>query len=146
MSELSTGELFQVLCKVRNRNELDAYLADIRKRNYELSLHNYLNSVMHEKCLSLRNVVLECGLEQHYAYQIVNGNKLNPSRTKVIALCIACHMTVAEAQHALEISHQGILCPFDIFDSIIIYHLNQKDWSVYPVNETLHAEGLPIIE
>ncbi|MBP5353623.1 MAG: hypothetical protein J6Y67_00625 [Lachnospiraceae bacterium] len=146
MKEFSTNELFQILCRVRNKDELKAYLENVCKRSHELSLHNYLNTVIHDKGLALRNVVLESGLEQHYAYQIINGNKLNPSRIKVIAMCIACHMTVAEAQHALEISRQGILCPYEVFDAIIIYHLNMKDWSVYSINESLHAEGRPIIE
>ena len=146
MKELSTAELFEALNRVRSEEELNAYLSEIRKREHELSLSNYLNSVMHAKALTLRNVVLESGLEQHYAYQIINGNKLNPSRIKVLALCIACHMTVSETQHALVISRQGILCPFDIFDAIVMYHLNREDWSVYSINENLHAEGLPIIE
>ena len=33
-----------------------------------------------------------------------------------------------------------------LFDAIIIFHLNQEDWSVYSINERLHLEGLPIIE
>ena len=146
MNELPADELYEALSRVRNEEELNDYLAEIRKREHELSLSNYLNTVMHAKELSLRNVVLESGLEQHYAYQIINGNKLNPSRIKVIALCISCHMTVAETQHALVISRQGILCPYDIFDVIIMYHLNRENWSVYSINENLHAEGLPIIE
>lgn len=146
MNALPADELYEALSRVRNKEELNDYLADIRKRENELSLSNYLNTVMHAKELSLRSVVLESGLEQHYAYQIINGNKLNPSRIKVLALCISCHMTVAETQHALVISRQGILCPYDIFDVIIMYHLNRENWSVYSINENLHAEGLPIIE
>ena len=101
---------------------------------------------MHKKGLLLRNVVAESNLEQHYAYQIINGNKQNPSRIKVLALCIACHMTLAETQHALGISQNGILYPRVAFDAIVIYNLNIENWSVYAINEQLHAEGLPVIE
>lgn len=64
----------------------------------------------------------------------------------MLALCIACHMTLAETQHALAISQNGVLYPRSTFDAIIIFHLNQEDWSVYSINERLHLEGLPIIE
>ena len=55
-------------------------------------------------------------------------------------------MTLAETQHALAISQNGVLYPRSTFDAIITFHLNQEDWSVYSINERLHLEGLPIIE
>ena len=146
MSLQSTDNLNWFLCHVRTPEDLNEYLAVIRKESAALSLNNYLNRIIHEKGLLLRNVVSESNLEQHYAYQIINGNKTNPSRIKVIALCIACHMTLAEAQHALGISQNGILYPRNPFDAIIIYNLNIGNWSVYNINEQLHAEGLMLIE
>ena len=132
--------------RVHTPEELNEYLAAIRSEAATLTLSNYLNEIMHDKCLLLRNVVAESNLEQHYAYQIINGNKQNPSRIKVLALCIACHMTLSETQHALGISQNGILYPRSSFDAIIIYNLNIGNWSVVNINEQLHAEGLALIE
>lgn len=146
MAKQTTDDLYQVLNQMQNVDELHAYLATLRRDAEAESLSCYLNNIIHAKKLALRDVVAASGLELHYAYQIINGNRVNPSRTKIIALCVACHMTVDEAQHALEISQQGILYPRNIFDSIIIFHLNHENWSIYAINEKLHAEGLPIIE
>ena len=146
MADRSTNDLYRILNQVQNVEELNEYLAELRKDTASASLSNYLNYIMHAKKLALHDVVTASGLEQHYAYQIINGKKPNPSRVKVLALCIACHMTLAETQHALAISQNGVLYPRSTFDAIIIFHLNQEDWSVYSINERLHLEGLPIIE
>ena len=146
MAVKTTDDLHRFLNQVRTPDELNEYLAAIRSEAATLSLSNYLNEIMHDKCLLLRNVVAESNLEQHYAYQIINGNKQNPSRIKVLALCIACHMTLSETQHALGISQNGILYPRSSFDAIIIYNLNIGNWSVVNINEQLHAEGLALIE
>ena len=146
MSSHSTDDLYRVLNQIDSPEKLNEYLASLQREEHLLSLSNYLNSIMHEKGLLLRNVVAESNLEQHYAYQIINGNKQNPSRIKVLALCIACHMTLSETQHALGISQNGILYPRVAFDAIVIYNLNIENWSVYAINEQLHAEGLPVIE
>ena len=146
MSEQTTDNLYRVLNQIHSVEELNEYLAALQREQHLLSLSNYLNSIMHQKGLLLRNVVAESNLEQHYAYQIINGNKQNPSRVKVLALCIACHMTLDETQHALGISQNGILYPRVTFDAIIIYNLNIGNWSVCAINEQLHAEGLPLIE
>ena len=146
MPERTTEDLYRVLNQIRSTDKLNEYLAELRREEHSLSLSNYLNTKMHQKGLLLRNVVAESNLEQHYAYQIINGNKQNPSRVKVLALCIACHMTLAETQHALGITKNGILYPRVTFDAIIIYNLNLSNWSVCAINEKLHAEGLPLIE
>ena len=146
MPERTTEDLYRVLNQIRSTDKLNEYLAELRREEHSLSLSNYLNTKMHQKGLLLRNVVAESNLEQHYAYQIINGNKQNPSRVKVLALCIACHMTLAETQHALGITKNGILYPRVSFDAIIIYNLNLANWSVCAINEQLHAEGLPLIE
>ena len=44
------------------------------------------------------------------------------------------------------ISQNGILYPRVTWDAIIIYNLNIGNWSVYAINEQLHAEGLALIE
>lgn len=146
MSNQTTDNLYRTLCRIQSPEELNEYLAELHREEHTLTLSNYLNTIMHQKGLLLRNVVTDSNLEQHYAYQIINGNKQNPSRVKVLALCIACHMTLEETQHALGITQNGILYPRVSFDAIIIYNLNIGNWSVYAINEQLHAEGLPLIE
>ncbi|MBR5712884.1 MAG: hypothetical protein IKX54_04740 [Lachnospiraceae bacterium] len=146
MAAQTTDDLFLSLSKIHSEEELSAFLSELRKEGHTVTLSNYLNNIMHIKGLLLRNVVSESNLEQHYAYQIINGNKQNPSRVKVLALCLACHMTLEETQHALAISQNGILYPRNSFDAIIIYNITHGNWSVYEINEQLLHEGLAIIE
>lgn len=146
MEDLKTDNWFRSVSEVHNSEELSVYLSELRKEGHTVTLSNYLNTIMHKKGLLLRNVVSESNLEQHYAYQIINGNKQNPSRVKVIALCIASHMTLEETQQALTISQNGILYPRNSFDAIIIFNLNHGNWSVFNINEQLLTENLPIIE
>ena len=146
MAAQTTDDLFLSLSKIHSEEELSAFLSELRKEGHTVTLSNYLNNIMHIKGLLLRNVVSESNLEQHYAYQIINGNKQNPSRVKVLALCLACHMTLEETQHALAISQNGILYPRNSFDAIIIYNITHENWSVYEINEQLLHEGLAIIE
>ena len=146
MAEQSTDEMSRFLGTVRCPQDLREYLENLRKNGNAVSLSNYLNGIMHEKGLLLRNVVAECNLEQHYAYQIINGNKPNPSRIKVLALAIACRMTLEQTQRALSISKNAILFPDNPFDAIVIFNISQSNWSLFDINEQLLSEGLPILE
>lgn len=146
MRNKSTDDLLKTLISLQNEQELGEYLAALKSEQKDITLSNYINNFICEKKLELKDVVTNSGLEPHYAYQIINGNKPNPSRIKVIALCLACHMTLPEAQRALEISKNGCLYPRDLSDAIIIYNINCENWSVLSVNEQLHAEALPLIE
>ncbi len=146
MQHNPTDDFFKTLNQIRTPKELEQYLAELKNSKQDKNLSEYLNYIIHINKLELKDVVTGSGLEPHYAYQIINGNKSNPSRIKVIALCIACHMTTQETQHALTLSHNGILYPRDTGDAIIIFNLNQKNWSVDSINVQLHNEGLPILE
>lgn len=146
MLHKSTDDLYRTLNQIRTAEELEQYLSELKSSKKDMNLSDYLNYIISIKKLELKDVVTGSGLEPHYAYQIINGNKLNPSRVKVIAICIACHMTMLETQHALEISHNGILYPRDTADAIIIFNLNQENWSVVSINVQLNNEGLPILE
>ena len=137
MAAQTTDDLFLSLSKIHSEEELSAFLSELRKEGHTVTLSNYLNNIMHIKGLLL---------ELHYAYQLINVNKQNPSRVKVLALCLACHMTLEETQHALAISQNGILYPRNSFDAIIIYNITHENWSVYEINEQLLHEGLAIIE
>lgn len=84
-------------------------------------------------------------LEKHYAYQIINGTKLNPGRDNVLRLCIGAHMNIRKTCRALEIANAAILYPKKTRDAIIIKHINLQDFSVLNINDDLfthHIENL----
>lgn len=78
-------------------------------------------------------------LQRNYGYQILNGTK-RPGRDKVIALCLALHLSFEETQRALTISKEGILYPKNLRDSVLIFSIHQK-LSVMDTNALLDERG-----
>ena len=107
------------------------------------SLSDYLNELLQKKNLSKAYLAKNSGLDKHYVYHILAGLK-NPSRTKVLAIALALHLTFDETQRVLKYAQAKDLYIRDKWDSLIIYALNHK-LSVLETNELLdefHAEIL----
>ena len=139
-----TNDLMTKLTATDTTEELDKYLKDIENK-YPNDLKSYLNAIVGEKGLTLPEVLTRSGLNKTYFYQIMNGDKQNPGRDKIIAIAIACEMNLAECQRALEIAKQGILYSKSRRDSVIIYAINKK-MNLMDVNSILQERNLPIIE
>lgn len=146
MYQKSTQYLNEVLGDARSKEGLQKYLDNLKKDNDDIALNDYFNFIISSKNLTIADIVKESTLNKDYAYQILNGRKVNPNRMKVLALCIGAHMNYAETQRALEIAHCGVLYPRNPADAIIIYHLNSENWSVIQINLDLEEHGFPIIE
>ena len=144
--EKSTKELQDILGGADRKTALEQYLKDIKAADGELVLKDYLDEIIARKGIVLSDVVKNSGFDKGYVYNIFGGHRKNPDKMKLIGICIACHMTLAETQRALEIAGKGVLYPRDAGDAIIIYNINRENWSVMDINEQLFAHGLPIIE
>ena len=64
------------------------------------------------------------GIERSYYYQIMKGTK-NPSRDKVIRLCIGTGLTLRETTRMLELSEHATLYSKNRRDIIISVAINQ---------------------
>lgn len=146
MFNKSTQYLNNVLNDTKSKAGLNEYLKSLEASDDPDSLSEYFNHIIATKQLVTADIIRESNLSKDYAYQILSGRKDKPTRTKVIALCIGCHMNLQETQRALEISRNGILYARDSADAIVIYHINSEIWSVLKINEALHEQGLPLIE
>ncbi|MCR4557028.1 MAG: helix-turn-helix transcriptional regulator, partial [Saccharofermentans sp.] len=78
-----------------------------------------------EKGMSTADMQKKSGIDRTYIYQIMDGSK-NPGRDKIIAMAVACKMTLPECQRALEIAQEGILYAKNRRDSLIIYAIGKK--------------------
>lgn len=123
--------------------DLEKYLEEIRNK-YPGNLSSYVKSLLDEKGLSIADVQKKSGIDRTYIYQIMDGSK-HPGRDKIIALAIACGMTLPECQRALEISQEGILYPKSRRDSLIIYSINKK-MTIMELNALLEEHGLPVLK
>jgi DNA-binding phage protein len=137
-----TGDLMNKLTSTDSPEELDKYLEEIRNK-YPGDLSSYIKSLLAEKGLSIADVQKKSGIDRTYIYQIMDGSK-HPSRDKIIALVVACGMTLPECQRALEISQEGILYPKSRRDSLIIYSINKK-MTIMELNALLEEHDLPVL-
>lgn len=104
--------------------DLDNYLEEIRDK-YPKNFSSYIKAILDSKGMSVADMQKLSGIERTYVYQIMNGRK-HPGRDKIVAIAIACRMTLPECQRALEIAKEGILYAKSKRDSLMIYAVNKK--------------------
>ena len=138
-----TGDLLNKLTSTDSPEDLDLYLEQIRYK-YPKDLSSYVKTILSEKSMSTADMQKKSGIDRTYIYQIMDGSK-NPGRDKIIAIAIACEMTLAESQRALEIAQEGILYAKSRRDSLIIYAINKK-LTIMELNALLEEHGLPVLK
>ena len=106
------------------------------------NLADYFNKYIGDHKLITSQIIKDSFISKDYAYQILSGRKANPSRDKVILLCLAMHMNLEETNRALKISKTGTLYSKDKNDAVIILCIHQKIFDVSKVNSVLYEKGL----
>ena len=119
-----TGDLMNRLTSTESHEELDQYLEQIRDK-YPKDLSSYIKVILAEKGMSIADMQKRSCIDRTYIYQIMDGSK-RPGRDKIIAMAVACRMTLPECQRALEIAQEGILYAKSRRDSVVIYAINNK--------------------
>jgi len=144
MNEDTTRHLSHVLENVCGQEETEEFVG---KNSAELpAFHEYLAAVMREKEIKTADVVKRSRISKNYVYNILNGDKTNPGRDKVIALCVASEMTYKETQRALEISGLAPLYPRDERDVRIATAINRGVNDVMNINLMLDEHGLQALD
>ena len=134
-----TGDLMNRLTSTESHEELDQYLEQIRDK-YPKDLSSYIKVILAEKGMSIADMQKRSCIDRTYIYQIMDGSK-RPGRDKIIAMAVACRMTLPECQRALEIAQEGILYAKSRRDSVVIYAINNK-MDIMGLNGLLEQYGL----
>jgi transcriptional regulator with XRE-family HTH domain len=134
-----TGDLMNKLTSTDTPEELDRYLNEIKDK-YPNDLSSYIKAILAHKNMSIADMQKKSGIDRTYIYQIMDGSK-HPGRDKIIAIAIACEMSLPECQRALEISQEGILYAKSRRDSLVIYAINKK-MSIMELNSILEEYKL----
>lgn len=137
MKNKSTDELIKVIEK---EPKIQKYLANNQDEFDYTSLADALNHLKERSRLSKANIAKLANADRIYTYQIFNGTKLNPSRDKIVALCIALQASLSETQYILRLGHAEQLHPRKVRDSIFIHAIKHHS-SVDMVNEALEDVG-----
>jgi DNA-binding phage protein len=144
MQDKKTVELLGILSEIKTDEELESFFEENPITASSISLHDYLNEIITIKNLSKSHIISNSGLNRIYAYQILQGSK-QPTRDKVIALCMGIKMDLSQIQRALTIAGLGILYPKNKRDAIIMFAVN-KGIGIMDTNELLYGMGADILE
>ena len=109
------------------------------------SLSDYLNEYIGKKGLLVSDIVKRSGLSRDYAYAILNGNRKNPTKDRIIALCLAIHMNLLETQRALKICGMVLYSKIKR-DAALIICINREIYDIDKVNDFLLENNLDVLE
>lgn len=140
----STDELLKVLSSVKNDTKLREYTAALQKENLPQSFAQYITRIIAERNLSPAEVIRNSAIQRNYAYQILEGRKL-PGRDKIVALALACRLSLEETQRCLTLAGEGALYAKNLRDSVLIFAV-QKELSVQQTNELLFEMQCSVLQ
>lgn len=109
------------------------------------SLSDYFNEQIGKRGLLVSDIVKRSGLSRDYAYAIINGNRKNPTKDRIIALCLAIHMNLVETQRALKLCGM-VLYAKNKRDAALIICINREIYDLDKVNNFLLENELDILE
>lgn len=138
----STDELTQILKSKSN------YFDFIKQEYDELyfeTIGEYLTAIMSQKELTKSQVIERSNLDKHYAYQIFNNTKQNPSRDKLIMLAFGLGLNIDETTKLLKVAGVANLYVRHPRDSVIMFCIEHK-LSLMDTNEKLFEMSLPTLE
>lgn len=107
MEKISTTELDKIL-KNSTVEDYEKFAETHYVETYT-DLADYLNQYIAIHDLRIPQIIKASHLSKNYAYAIFNGHKKNPSRDRIIALCIAMGMTFEEVKRPEHLRHRHTL-------------------------------------
>ncbi len=136
----STDELLKSL---RSKHDIEDFFKENASELIFESLSDMIVFYMKSKNLKKSEVVRRSMLG-NYAYNIINGDRKNPERDKLIMLCFGLALTADEANRLLKMSSNGELYVRNPRDLVLIYALDRRK-SVLDANTMLEEMGLDVL-
>lgn len=136
MADKTTGELQQELMEQPN---IEAYLSDNRSSFTQLGILELLESLRVRCGLSKAEIARRSGMSEVYLHQVFSGRR-NPSRDRLLSLCVGLGASLEEANHLLKQASYAQLYPRLRRDAIISHGLVHCR-PLGEINEALFAEN-----
>ena len=135
MNQKTTNELLKILNSADTVSELEDFTKIADQNTSIHTFSEYIDDCLDKCGMSQSQLIQNVQIQRNYGYQILNGTK-NPGRDKVISLCLALSLPLAEVQRALTLAKEAILYPKNKRDSVLIFCIN-KHLSVLDTNDLL---------
>ncbi len=139
MEDNTTRSLSKRLEQINTNSAGDEF---IEKYAAHDTLHSFLNRLLAENEITVSELITRSGINKNYIYNILNGERRNPGRDKIIALCIGASAGFRGTNRALELAKQSALYPKDERDARIAIAINKGATNVTDVNLELERYGL----
>ena len=126
-------------------DDYDKYIAKENTNTYT-DLADFLNTYLAKNNLVLSDIIKKSQLSRDYAYSIFNGNRKNPTRDRVIAICLAMGMDLDNTQRALKLCNAGTLYAKNNRDAAITICINRGITDIAAINDFLYDHELDILK
>lgn len=136
--KIKTTKLQEQL-KHASRDQLDQLISNIHSRTFTEELEHLMNDKKMNKSTLLNKTLLD----KNYGYQILQGTR-QPSKDKVIQLCLALSCNIEDTNRLLILSNNPILYSKNKKDALFIYALSKK-LTVMETNELIYSNGYELM-
>ena len=125
--------------ELNNSKNIKSYLNENKDYLIDKNISDILTNVLKEKNLKKFDVIQKSEISEVYGYQLFSGVKTNPSRDKILAICVAMELSLDEIQEILKLTGFAPLYPKSKRDSIIIFGINSL-MSIFEINNSLYEQ------
>ena len=136
MWEKPTDDLGEELMSA---DSIDTYLHDNEEYFFDQNITETLAQLYERKAVSKATLARQSSMSEVYLHQVFSGRR-NPSRDRLLCLCIGLDATLEETQRLLKLSAYAQLYPRSRRDAIIAYGILHH-MELHTVNDKLFAEN-----
>ena len=136
MKDKTTDDLSQALMK---QPSIDSYLRENRPFFAGQSIGELLSAYYERTDLSKAALARKAGMSEVYLHQVFAGRR-NPSRDRLICLCVGLEVSLEEAQQLLKLASYAPLYPRLKRDAIISYGIVHR-MALGEINDKLFTEN-----
>ena len=136
MKVKTTDDLSQALME---QPSIDSYLRENRPFFAGQSIGELLSAYYERTDLSKAALARKAGMSEVYLHQVFAGRR-NPSRDRLICLCVGLEVSLEEAQQLLKLASYAPLYPRLKRDAIISYGIVHR-MALGEINDKLFTEN-----
>lgn len=118
---------------------LDQFLSENQDSFNRDSICELLNRLFQKRRISKATLAKQSGMSEVYLHQVFSGRR-NPSRDRLICICIGMEITLEETQTLLKQATYAQLYPKIKRDAIISYGILHHQ-SLHKINDRLFLEN-----
>ena len=136
MKEKPTDDLYQELM---SEPSLDAYIKGNQRYFHGSTIADLLEKIYNKRGISKAALASKAGMSEVYLHQVFSGRR-NPSRDRLLCLCIGLGATLEETQEILKQAGYAQIYPKIKRDAIIGYGIAHQI-ELNEINDRLFAEN-----